>query len=69
MIDSETVRALEKLIGEDPRTQWAVLEFIGERYGAAGLHRLPRHVAREIRRRPGDFLKAVRLGKQAELAI
>ncbi len=69
MIGIETVRALEKLVGQDPKRQLAVLEFIGERYGSAGLHRLPRHVAREIRRRPGDFLKAVRLGKQAELAI
>lgn len=63
----QQVERLERLLGGDNRTEEMVLRFIAAKYGAQCLCRIPESVAKEIVRRPGDFLKAVKQYCEPEL--
>jgi len=56
----QTVERLHRLLGGDVRVEGMILQFIGDKYGAATLLHLPPHVAREILKRPADFIRAVK---------
>jgi hypothetical protein len=61
------VLRIERLVGGDPESEEQVLRFIAGRYGAKSLMYLPRHVAAEILKRPGDFLTAAKRYCEPEL--
>lgn len=44
-----------------------ILQFVKDRYGAANLLHLPEHVAREILKRPSDFMRAAKNHCEPEL--
>ena len=56
----ETVERLHRLLGGDAQVEGMVLRFIADKYGARNLFYLPPHVAREILKRPADFLRAAK---------
>ena len=62
-----TVQRIERLVGGDPVTEDTILKFIAARYGARSLLWLPAHVASEVCKRPGDFIRAARRYCQPEL--
>lgn len=62
-----TVQRIERLVGGDRVTEDMILKFIAARYGARSLLWLPRHVAAEVCRRPGDFVRAAKRFSQPEL--
>ena len=62
-----TVLRIERLVGGDPVVEDQVLRFMAVRYGAKNLLYLPRHVAAEILKRPGDFLSAAKRHCEPEL--
>jgi len=57
------VQRLERLLGGDPELELRVLLTIKERYGAATLLEIPRHVAVQIEARPQAFLRMVKTRK------
>ena len=61
------VEHMERLIGGDPATEAQVPRFNGAKYGAKSLCFLPLAVAREVLRRPGDFVRAAKEYCQPEL--
>ena len=63
------VEHMERLIGGDPVTEAQVVRFIGAKYGAKSLFFLPPAVAREVLRRPADFVRAAKHYCQPELAL
>ncbi len=63
----QTVEHLHRLLGGDGRVEDMVLRFIADRYHAKSLLHLPPAVAREILRRPADFLTAVKKHCEPEL--
>jgi hypothetical protein len=63
----QTVERLHRLLGGDPHVEGMVLQFIASRYGAKDLFHLPPQVAREILKRPADFLRAVKEHCEPEL--
>ena len=63
----QTVEHLHRLLGGDPRVEEMALHFIGVQYGAKDLLHLPAHVAREILRRPADFIRAAKKHCEPEL--
>ena len=63
----QTVERLHRLIGGEARIETMVLRFIGERYGAKNLFYIPADKAREILRRPADFLRAAKQHCEPEL--
>jgi hypothetical protein len=62
-----TVEHLHRLLGGDARIETMVLRFIAARYGARNLLHLPAHVAREILKRPADFIRAAKQLSEPEL--
>lgn len=62
-----TVERLHRLLGGDPHVEGMILTFIKDRYDAATLLHLPPHVAREILRRPADFIRAAKNHCEPEL--
>jgi hypothetical protein len=56
----QTVERLHRLLGGEVRIEAMVLQFIGDKYGAKNLFYLLPHVAREIVKRPADFIRAVK---------
>jgi len=56
----QTVERLHRLLGGDVRVEGMILTFIKDRYAAATLLHLPPHVAREILKRPADFIRAAK---------
>jgi len=64
-----TVRRIERLVGGDPVLEDQVLRFIKGRYGAEDLLGLPRTVAEEVCRRPGDFVRAAKSYCEPELGF
>jgi hypothetical protein len=56
----QTVERLHRLMGGEARIEAMVLQFIAEKYGARNLLSLPPNVAKEIVKRPADFLRAVK---------
>ena len=63
------VKRLHALLGGDAVTETMIIRFIGDRYGAPSLFEVPRNVAQQIFRRPGDFIRAAKQHCQPELAI
>ena len=68
-LSAQEVLRLERWLGGDPRTEEAVLRFIGDRYGARNLLHLPPKVAGQVLARPGDFLRAVKRHCEPELGF
>ena len=63
----QTVERLHRLLGGDARVETMILRFIADHYGAAGLLALPTNVAREILKRPADFIQAAKNYCEPEL--
>ena len=63
----QTVERLHRLLGGDVRVEGMILTFIKDRYGVATLLHLPPHVAREILKRPADFIQAAKHHCEPEL--
>jgi hypothetical protein len=63
----QTVERLQRLVGGEARMEMMVLRFIADRYGARSLIYLPLPVAREVLKRPADFLRAVKEHCEPEL--
>lgn len=65
----QTVERLHRLLGGDVRVEEMILRFIADKYGAAGLLYLPPHVAKEILKRPADFIQAAKNYCEPELSF
>ena len=63
----QTVERLHRLLGGDAHVEGMVLQFIADKYGAQNLLYLPPPVAKEILKRPADFLRAVKDHCEPEL--
>ena len=63
----QTVERLHRLLGGDAHVEAMALRFIADQYGAKNLLHLPPHVAKEIVKRPADFLRAVKQHCEPEL--
>ena len=63
----QTVERLHRLLGGDVRVEEMVLRFIADRYGAKNLLYLPPQVAKEILKRPADFIQAAKNYCEPEL--
>lgn len=63
----QTVERLHRLLGGDVRVEGMVLQFIADKYGAKNLLYLPPQVAKEILKRPADFLQAAKNHCEPEL--
>ena len=63
----QTVEHLQRLLGGDAHVEGMVLQFIADRYGAKNLLYLPPHVAKEILKRPADFIQAAKNYCEPEL--
>jgi len=63
----QTVERLHRLLGGDARIEAMVLQFIADKYDAKNLLYLPPHVAREILKRPADFIRAAKNHCEPEL--
>lgn len=63
----QTVERLHRLLGGDAHVEGMVLQFIADKYGAKNLLYLPPHVAKEVLKRPADFLRAVKEHCEPEL--
>lgn len=63
----QTVERLHRLLGGDARVEGMILKFIADKYGAATLLHLPPQVAREILKRPVDFILAAKNHCEPEL--
>jgi hypothetical protein len=56
----QTVERLHRLLGGDVRVEEMILRFIADKYGAKNLLYLPPQVAKEILKRPADFIQAAK---------
>ena len=63
----QTVERLHRLLAGDVRVEGMILRFIADRYGAKNLLYLPPHVAKEILKRPADFIQAAKNYCELEL--
>ena len=63
----QTGERLHRLLGGDAHVEGMVLQFIADRYGAKNLLYLPPHVAKEILKRPADFIVAAKNHCEPEL--
>ena len=63
----QTVERLHRLLGGDARVEGMVLQFIADKYGAKNLLQLPPQVAKEILKRPADFIQAAKNHCEPEL--
>jgi len=63
----QTVERLHRLLGGDPHVEGVILQFIKDRYSARTLLHLPPHIAREILKRPADFIQAAKNYCEPEL--
>ena len=63
----QTVERLHRLLGGDAHIENMVLAYIDYRWKAENLFYIPERFAREILKRPDDFLKAVRNHCEPEL--
>ena len=65
----QTVELLHRHLAGDARTEAMIIRFIEHRYGAKSLLELPPHVAREVFKRPTDFIRAAKQFCEPELPI
>ena len=63
----QTVERIHRLVGGDARVEEMILRFIADRYHAKSLIYLPPHVAKEILKRPADFIQAAKNHCEPEL--
>ena len=63
----QTVERLHRLLGGDVRVEEMILRFIADRYGAKNLLYLPPQMAKEILKRPADFIQAAKNYCEPEL--
>ena len=63
----QTVERIQRLVGGDARVEEMILRFIASRYRAKSLIYLPPHVAKEILKRPADFIQAAKAYCEPEL--
>lgn len=63
----QAVERLHRLLGGDARVEEMILRFIAAHYGAVGLLYLPTNVAKEILKRPADFIQAAKNYCEPEL--
>ena len=63
----QVVEHLHRLLGGDARTEEMVLQFIADKYVARNLLYLPSHVAKQILKRPADFIRAAKQHSEPEL--
>ena len=63
----QTVERLHRLLGGDVRVEGMILRFIADKYGAVTLLHLPPNVAKEILKRPADFIQAAKNHCEPEL--
>ncbi len=63
----QTVERLHRLLGGDVRVEEMILRFIADRYAAKSLLYLPPQVAKEILKRPADFIQAAKNYCEPEL--
>jgi len=63
----QTVERLHRLLGGDAHVENMVLAYIEYRWKAESLFYIPEKIAREILKRPDDFLRAVRNHCEPEL--
>lgn len=63
----QTVERLHRLLGGDARVEEMILRFIADRYGARSLLYVPPHVAKEVLKRPADFIQAAKNHCEPEL--
>jgi hypothetical protein len=66
-LSADQVRNLERMVGEDPADQAAVMAFIGHFYCADELFEIPPSIYRQICQRPGAFVEAARKFAAPEL--
>jgi len=64
-----TVLHLDRVLGGDPVTEGLVIDYIGERWGAASLFYVPPDKAAKILRGPADFIRGLKRRKQPELVF
>ena len=55
------------MLGGDVRVEGMILQFIADKCGARTLLHQPPHVAREILKRPADFIRAAKEHREPEL--
>jgi hypothetical protein len=67
MLPIQTIQRLERLLAGDPEVEQAVLLFIRHKYAAQSLAHLSETAAKEICRRPYDFVKAAKQYHTPEL--
>jgi len=65
----QSVERLHRLLGGDVRVEGMILRFIADKYDAKNLLCLPPHVAREILKRPADFIQAAKNYCEPELGF
>jgi hypothetical protein len=65
----QTVERLHRLLGGDGRVEEMILQFIAAKYGAKSLLHLPANVAKEILKRPADFIQAAKNYCEPELSF
>ena len=63
----QTVERLHRRLGGVAHVEGLVLPFIADKYGAKNLLYLPPNVAKEVLKRPADFLRAVKEHCEPEL--
>jgi hypothetical protein len=63
----QTVERLHRLLGGDGRAEEMILQFVAAKYGAKSLLHLPANVAKEILKRPADFIQAAKNYCEPEL--
>jgi len=63
----QTVERLHRLLGGDARVEGMILQFIADQYAAKSRLHLPAHVAKEILKRPADFIRAAKQHCEPEL--
>jgi hypothetical protein len=65
----QTVERLHRLLGGDGRGEEIILRFVAAKYGAKSLLHLPANVAKEILKRPADFIQAAKNYCEPELSF
>jgi hypothetical protein len=63
----QAVERLHRLLGGDVRVEEMILRFSAAKYGAKSLLHLPANVAKEILKRPADFIQAAKNYCEPEL--
>jgi len=65
----DVVQHIHRLLGGEARVEDMALRFIADRYGAKNLRHLPAHVAKQIIKRPADFIRAAKQHCEPELEL